>query len=418
MVHIHGDSPLTGEEKAAADTLADDPSRRRFLGQAGLLGLGLASQSLAQNLAPTEKPSTPPEQRQPQSPEQRLGWAVVGLGEFALGQVLPALREARKSRLVALVSGSPEKARRVAEQNGVSPKNIYTYRNFDSIRDNPGIDVVYLVLPNGLHAEYSVRASRAGKHVMSEKPMATSSAEARQMIDAARTAGKKLMIAYRAQFEPRHVEVARLTQARVLGQPRQMMGEFVQNMGDPKQWRLDRELAGGGSLPDIGLYPLNFSRFVMGAEPTEVMAQIFTSPSDPRFREVEDRVAFTLQFPDGVVGSFMSGYSSHRSARFRVMSERGWADLDPAFQYEGNRLRVGRRVGQQEGTDQREVENKSQFVLEIDELSSAILENREPKTPGEEGLRDHLIMEAIYQSAREHRPVQPLGLAAVAGRRT
>lgn len=411
----HEDGTPTHDEQV---TPGADPSRRRFLAQAGLglLGLSLAGRTLAQDLAPTEKPSTPPEQRQPQPPGQRLGWAVVGLGQFALGQVLPALREARKSKLVALVSGSPEKARRVAAQNGVDPKNIYTYQNFDSIKDNPEIDVVYIVLPNGLHAEYSVRASRAGKHVMSEKPMATSSAEARQMIEAARAANRKLMVAYRAQFEPRHVEVARLTRARVLGQPRQMIGEFVQNMGDPRQWRLDRELAGGGSLPDIGIYPLNFARFVMGAEPTEVMAHIYTPPNDPRFREVEDRVAFTLQFPGGVIGTFMSGYSSHRSARFRVMSERGWADLDPAFQYEGNRLRVGRRVGQQEGADQREVENKSQFVLEIDELSTAIQENREPKTPGEEGLRDHLIMEAIYQSARENRPVSLGTLAALTGR--
>lgn len=416
----HEDGRPTHDEQGTTDAPATDASRRRFLGQAGLglLGLGLAGQTLAQSLAPTEKPSTPPEQKQPEPPEERLGWAVVGLGEFALGQVLPALREARKSRLVALVSGSPEKARRVAAQNGVDPKNIYSYQNFDSIRDNPEIDVVYIVLPNGLHAEYSVRASGAGKHVMSEKPMATSSEGARRMIEAARAAGKKLMVAYRAQFEPRHVEVARLTRARVLGQPRQMIGEFVQNQGNPNQWRQDKQLAGGGSLPDIGLYPLNFSRFVIGAEPTEVMAHIFTDTSDPRFREVEDRVAFTLQFPGGVIGTFMSGYSAHRSARFRVMSERGWADLDPAFQYEGNQLRVGRRVGLQEGTDTRNVENKSQFVLEIDEFSTAIRENREPKTPGEEGLRDHLIIEAIYQSARENRPIRLDALAALSAGRS
>lgn len=384
-----------------------NPSRRQFLGQTGLglLSLGLAGNALAQSQAPTEKPSTPPEEKQPLPPDQRVGWAVVGLGEFALGQAIPALRQAKKSRLVAVVSGSPEKARRVAEQNGVNPKNIYSYQNFDSIRDNPEIQVVYIILPNGLHAEYSVRASAAGKHVMTEKPMATSVAEAQAMIDAAKAADRKLMVAYRAQFEPRHVEVARLTQARVLGNPRAMIGEFVQNQGDPNQWRQDLKLAGGGSLVDVGLYPLNFSRFVLAEEPSLVSAQISTPRGDPRFREVEDRVAFTMQFPSGVIGHFMSGYSAHRSAQFRVMSERGWADLDPAFQYEGNQLRVGRRVGQQEGNDQRNVENKSQFVLEIDEMSSAVLENRSPKTPGEEGLRDHRIMDAIYRSAREGRPI-------------
>ncbi|MEF2278548.1 Gfo/Idh/MocA family oxidoreductase [Deinococcus sp. YIM 134068] len=408
---IHHEEVTTPEQTA-------DSSRRRFLGQAGLglLGLGLTGAALAQGVAQTEKPQTPPEEKQPFPPGQRVGWAVVGLGEFALGQVLPALREARKSKLVALVSGSPEKARRVAEQNGVAQRNVYTYQNFDSIRNNPEIDVVYIVLPNGLHAEYTIRAFQAGKHVLTEKPMANTSAEARQMIAAGRAANRKLMVAYRARFEPRHVEVARLTQSRVLGNPRQMIGEFVQNQGSPNQWRLDRELAGGGSLPDIGLYPLNFSRFVTGEEPTEVMGQIYSDPNDPRFREVEDRVAFTMQFPSGVIGQFFSGYSSHRSSRFRVMSERGWADLTPAFAYEGNRLSVGRRVGLQEGTDMREVENKSQFVLEIDEMSSAVLENREPKTPGEEGLRDHLIMEAIYQSARENRAIRLGNLAALTGR--
>lgn len=382
-----------------------DTSRRQFLGQAGAGLLGLAGTTLAQSLAPTEKPSTPPEERQPLPPNERVGWAVVGLGALALGQLLPALRETKKSKLVALVSGSPEKARRVADQNGVDPKNIYSYQTFDQIRDNPEIQVVYIVLPNGLHAEYSVRASQAGKHVMSEKPMATSPEEAQQMIDAAKAADRKLMVAYRAQFEPRHVEAARLTRARVLGNPRLLIAELVQNQGDPNQWRQNLKLAGGGSLVDVGLYPLNFSRFVLGEEPTQVSAQIYSDVSDPRFREVEDRVAFTMQFPSGVMAQCLSGYSAHRSSRFRVLSERGWTDLDPAFSYEGNQLRIGRRVGQEEGSDLRTVENKNQFALEIDHLSEAILENKAVKTPGEEGLRDHRIMRAIYQSAREQRPI-------------
>lgn len=116
-------------------------------------------------------------------------------------------------------------------------------------------------------------------------------------------------------------------------------------------------------------------------------------------------MAFTMQFPSGVMAQCLSGYSAHRSSRFRVLSERGWTGLDPAFSYEGNQLRIGRRVGQEEGSDLRTVENKNQFALEIDHLSEAILENKAVKTPGEEGLRDHRIMKAIYQSAREQRPI-------------
>ncbi|ADV65998.1 Gfo/Idh/MocA family protein [Deinococcus maricopensis] len=397
---------MTDHQPLHPQDTAFNEDRRQLLRLAGgALMLSAAGHAVAAQLAPTEKPSTPPEQRQPEPPGKRLGWAVVGLGEFALGQVLPALREAKYSRLTALVSGDPAKARRVADQHGVDPKNIYSYDNFDSIRDNPDIDVVYIVLPNGLHAEYSVRASRAGKHVMTEKPMATSPEECEQMIQAARAANRKLMVAYRAQFEPRHVEVARLTRTRAFGNPRAITAEFVQNQGDPAQWRLDRNLAGGGSLPDIGLYPLNFSRFVLGEEPSAVMAHISSPPNDPRFREVEDRVAFTLHFPSGVIAHCLSGYSAHRSSRFRIMSERGWASLDPAFAYERNRLTVGRRVGQQEGIEERQVEDKSQFVLEIDHLSQAILENKPVKTPGEEGLRDHVLMRAIYRSAEEGRRI-------------
>ena len=384
------------------------PTRRSFLVTGGLtvLGATLAGRALGQDLAPTEKPSTPAEEKAPLPPEERVGYALVGLGELTLGQLLPAFGQTRKSRPVALVSGHPDKAKKVASQYGIDPKNIYSYENFDSIRDNPQVQVVYVVLPNGLHAEYVTRAARAGKHVMCEKPMATSPQEAEAMIAACRSAGVKLMVAYRAQFEPRHVEAARLIRSRAFGQPKLITGEFVQNMGDPEQWRLKKALAGGGSLPDIGLYPLNFSRYALNEEPEEVSAHIFSTPGDPRFREVEETVGFTLRFPSGVIAQLGSSYGAHRSARFRVMSERGWTDLNPAFQYEGNRLSVGRRVGLQEGDEVRTVENKNQFALEIDHLSDAILKNTPVKTPGEEGLRDHRIMAAIYQSAQEGRPVR------------
>ncbi len=398
--------PQDHDEAAPAPETAGT-TRRSFLVKSGLtlLGATLAGRAFGQDLAPTEKPSTPAEEKAPLPPDQRVGWALVGLGELTLGQLLPAFGQTRKSRPVALVSGHPDKARRVAAQYGIDQKNIYTYDNFDSIRDNPLVQVVYVVLPNGLHAEYVTRAAQAGKHVMCEKPMATSPQEAEAMIAACRQANVKLMIAYRAQFEPRHVEAARLIRARAFGRPKLISGEFVQNMGNPEQWRLKRALAGGGSLPDVGLYPLNFSRYALGEEPTEVSAQIYSTPGDPRFREVEETVGFTLRFPSGVIAQLGTSYGAHRSARFRVMSERGWTDLNPAFQYEGNRLSVGRRVGLQEGDEVRTVENKNQFALEIDHLSDAILKNTPVKTPGEEGLRDHRIISAIYQSAQERRAI-------------
>ncbi|MFC4455331.1 Gfo/Idh/MocA family oxidoreductase [Deinococcus sonorensis] len=383
-----------------------DLDRRQFLGRAALgLVAATLTPALAQSLAPTEKPSTPPEERSPLPEDQRVGYAIIGLGAISLGQMMPAIRESKRSRITALVSGDPAKARKVAQQYGVDPSSIYTYDTFDQIRDNPAVQAVYIALPNSMHREYTERAARAGKHVLTEKPMTVSPEDAQAMIDACARAGVKLMVAYRAHFEPRHVEAARLTQAHAFGRPKIIQGEFVQNMGDPEQWRLKRALAGGGALPDIGLYPLNFASYVLNEQPSSVVANIYSTPGDPRFREVEESVGFSLRFPSGVLAQISTSYGAHRSGRFRVMSERGWTDLNPAFQYEGNQLSVGRRVGQQEGTEQRTVENKNQFTLEVDHFSQAVREHTPLKTPGEMGLQDHRIMAAIYRSAQEGRSI-------------
>jgi predicted dehydrogenase len=146
----------------------------------------------------------------PDAPGKKLGWAVVGLGELSIYEILPAFAECEKSKLVALVSGHPDKANKLAARYGVNPKNIYNYQNYDSIRDNPEVDVIYIVLPNGMHAEYTIRGFQAGKNVLTEKPMASTPAECQQMIDAGRKAGKKLMVAYRCQYDPFTREAIRI----------------------------------------------------------------------------------------------------------------------------------------------------------------------------------------------------------------
>src|SRR5215831_13270696 len=138
----------------------------------------------------------------PDPPGKKLGWAIVGLGSLSINQILPAFSKCEKAKLVALVSGHPDKANKLALRYGVSPKNIYNYQNYDSLRDNPEVDVIYIVLPNSMHAEYTIRGAQAGKHVLSEKPMATSVADCQAMIDAAKKANRKLMVAYRCRYEP------------------------------------------------------------------------------------------------------------------------------------------------------------------------------------------------------------------------
>src|SRR5438105_9961031 len=174
---------------------AKEITRRRFITR---VGQGF----LAANLAGESLKNAHAQLKVPDPPGKKLGWAVVGLGSLSINQILPAFATCEKSKVVALVSGHPAKAGKLALRYGVDPKNIYNYENYDSIKNNPEVDVIYIVLPNGMHAEYTVRGVHAGKHVLSEKPMANTSAECRQMIDAAKKADRKLMIAYRCQYEP------------------------------------------------------------------------------------------------------------------------------------------------------------------------------------------------------------------------
>lgn len=201
------------------DAVKNELTRRQLLGKAGLgmLGLGVAgvvAYSLDRdgNLAMAQQ-APKPSKEPPMPPDKKLGWAIVGLGKFATEQIIPSFGECKRSKLVAFVSGSPEKAQRIARQHGVNQKNIYNYQNYDSIRNNPEVDIIYIVLPNGLHAEYSIRGAQAGKHVMCEKPMANTVKECQAMIDACKKADRKLMIAYRAQYEPYNLAAIQLAQS-------------------------------------------------------------------------------------------------------------------------------------------------------------------------------------------------------------
>ena len=228
------------------------------------------------------------------SETRKLGYAIVGLGIYGLNVIIPQFANCEHSRLAAVVSGDPAKAHRVAAEHGLPSRSIYSYANFDSIRDNPDVDIVYVCLPNSMHAEYTIRAARAGKHVMCEKPMAISVAECHSMIAACRAANRKLMIGYRCHFEPFNVEAMRLARSGVAGKTRYVRSEhgFVQR--DPSLWRLKRALSGGGSLMDMGVYSLQAARYMTGEEPIAVTARESTDRTDPRFHEVEDIIDWTL----------------------------------------------------------------------------------------------------------------------------
>lgn len=355
---------------------------------------------------PADTPSSPPPS--PLPPEQRVGFAIVGLGRLALEQILPAFAQSMKAKPVALVSGSPDKLRTVARQYGIKPEACYSYEDFDRIRDNPEVKAVYIVLPNALHRAYCERAAKAGKHVLTEKPMSVSSADGKAMVAACARAGVKLMVAYRIQYEPYNRRAMRFVREKTFGRLIAFNGINTQTVaGDGAlQWRHKKAMAGGGSLFDIGLYCLNTARFLTGEEPTEIYATTYSPEGDPRFAQVEETVSFMLRFPSHTVANCLASYGARDDKHQRLNLATGVLDMPNAYQYVGQQLTVTSRQGDATSQNELVVEHKNQFATEIDHMADCVLAGRKPYTPGEEGVQDHLLMEAIYESAQTGRPVK------------
>jgi predicted dehydrogenase len=372
----------------------DDLTRRSFLRKAGS---GLAAAQALGALA-TRAAAQPV----PEPPGRKLGWAIVGLGSLAINQILPAFAKCEKSRVVAFVSGHPDKARKLALRYGVAEKAIYDYQGYDALKNNPEVDVVYVVLPNSMHAEYTIRALKAGKHVLCEKPMANTPADCQSMIDAAKLANRRLMVAYRCRYEPYNQEMIRMAREQELGPLKVIVADHGFSIGDPTQWRLKKQMAGGGSLMDIGIYSLQAARYVSGEEPVEISAMSHTTPGDERFKEVEEATDFQLRFPSGVLANCTSSYGYSGQNRYRVITTKGWFELEPATSYAGLRMRVRRG----NAIEERSLPVRDHFAAEMDHLSECVMDGKEPLTPGEEGLRDLRLITAIYEAASSGRTVK------------
>ena len=372
-------------------------SRRGFIGK---IGQGLALVTAAGTLL--KKTAAQQGLVVPEPPGKKMGWAIVGLGSLSIHQILPAFAKCEKSKPVAFVSGHPDKANKLAVRYGIHPKNIYNYQNYDSIKENPEVDIIYIVLPNSMHAEYTIRGFQAGKHILTEKPMASTPEDCQKMIDAGRAAGKKLMVAYRCRYEPYNQEAIRIARSGELGATQVILADAGFNIGNPDQWRLKKDLAGGGSMMDIGIYALNASRYLSGEEPTEVNAFMYNAPGDPRFKEVEENVNFQLRFPSGAMANCTSSYGYFQQSHYRVVGTQGWLDMDPATWYSGLRMKVARKNTVAEV----ELPVRDHFAMEMDHMSQCAMDNREPLTPGEEGLKDIRLILAVYEAARTGKTVK------------
>ncbi len=328
----------------------------------------------------------------------KIGYAVVGLGHIAQHAVLPGFLHARKSRLVALVSGDARKAAKLARKFGAA--HAYTYDEYDACLADPEVQAVFVASANGAHAAQSIRAANTGKHVLCEKPMANTLHECRAMIEAARRNRVRLMIAYRKYFEPASVTLKKMIDGGKLGRLRLMHSSFTFRLQVSQAWHFSQAAAGGGSLVDVGVYPVNTCRWLAGEMPVEVSAYAWAL--DPkRFREVDENIAFQMRFPSGLVVEASSSFGAAKSSFLHVHGEKGWATLVPAYSYTEERRLLG-EIGTREFD--RRFRKLDEFALELDALSESALENREPAPNGIEGARDVAIMEAIYRSAREQRP--------------
>jgi predicted dehydrogenase len=328
--------------------------------------------------------------------DREIGYCIVGLGRISMQHFMPAVKMSKKSRVTALVSGHRDKADRMAAEYGVPAGSIYNYQNYDEIAKNPDIDAVYIALPNSMHAEYSIRAAKAGKHVLCEKPMATSVDDARAMIQASAAASRKLMIAYRCQYEPTHLRAMQLIRDGKIGSIQSFESAFGFPIG-PNEWRCDRKLSGGGPLMDVGIYCLNASRYLTGEEPLELKGVSSVVDRDGRFTTVEETVSWTMKFPSGVLASCATTYGSAMPGYFRVRGSRGTITMNPAFNYDKLHLSA-----QFEGGEPLEFSpddpDPGQFLRQADHMADCIVQNKEPKTPGKEGLRDMELMARIYRS--------------------
>jgi predicted dehydrogenase len=356
--------------------------RRAFTRLSALALAATRIPAFAQTTAPAEKP---------------VGYAAVGLGTIS-DIFMRACAQTQSSKITALVTGHPDtKGKKYAAMYGIPESSIYTYDTYNRLRDNKDVDAVYIGLPNSMHREYTVRAAQLGKHVLCEKPMAISSAECREMIDACRTADRRLMIAYRIHYEPTHLEAQRIIQSGALGQLESFDGSFGFN-ATPNQWRLTRKYGGGGSLMDVGIYPMNEIRWLLGEEPAAFTAVSTTRDhTSGRFADMEQTLDFTLKFPSGIVAALGCTYGSDMPGFLRIHGDRGSLMIENAYGYQGAHLyNLG---GKNHVDTTTQGDQTLHFQLEANHFSNCIRTGATPKTPGEEGLHDLLAIEAIYKAA-------------------
>lgn len=365
-------------------------SRRKFLQKVGLGSSLLSISNLTLSANNGIKPNA----------DKKLNVALCGLGRYA-DAVAYGLESSKDCRLNGLISGTPTKAAEWAKNYRVPAQNVYNYQNFDDIINNKDIDLVYVLLPNALHKEYVIRAAKAKKHVIVEKPMALNAKDCEEMIKVCEAEGVQLAMGYRLHYEPTHLEIKRLGQEKVFGQVRYIeasLGYKTDAPGDPNEWRMKKALSGGGPLMNLGVYCIQSARYVLGEEPISVTAQFGPNTNKVYFSEVEASITWQLHFPSGAVCASVSSYN-FAIDRFYAGADSGFFELSPALSYGPFKGRTAK------GELNFPVIN--QQTQQMDEIARVLLANQPLPThiAGQEGLKDMRIVDAIYKAAKTGRKI-------------
>lgn len=353
--------------------------RRKFIHQTGLIAASTAF--LPNALWSATRPQ-----------KEKLGVALVGLGYYSTDLLAPALQLTEHCELKGIVTGSPEKIPIWKEKYGIPDKNIYDYEGMDKIADNSDIDVIYIVLPPSMHAEYSIRAANTGKHVWCEKPMAPSVAECEAMIKACNANKVKLSIGYRCQHDPNIQAYMKAAQEKTFGAVKMVSSSAGYFDGRTDHWK-QKKAMGGGVMGDMGVYAIQGARLATGEEPVSVLAQTFTTRPDI-YTEVEETAMYQLEFPSGARAACQSSFGIPMNY-LNINSEKGWIKMSPHSSYSGNKgLRSDDKII--------DFPLENQQAKQMDDDALAIMNNTEMLVPGEEGLRDIRVVEAVYKAAEKN----------------
>ncbi len=324
--------------------------------------------------------------------KQKLGVALVGLGYYSTDLLAPALKLTQHCEIKGIVTGSPEKIPVWQEKYGIANKNVYNYKNFDNIANDPDIDVVYVVLPPSMHAEYTIRAAKAGKHVWCEKPMAPSISDCEAMIKACKDNKVKLSIGYRCQHDPNIQAYMKAAKEQPFGKVKMITSAAGYFDGRSNHWKQKKAL-GGGVMGDMGVYAIQGARLATGEEPTSVLAYTYTTRPEI-YHEVEETAMFQLEFPSGARASCQTSYGISMN-HLKVTYERGWLAMEPHSSYSGN-------MGSMSDGTLINFPLENQQAKQMDDDALALKLGKDMLVPGEEGLRDIRVVEAVYKSAAQN----------------